>query len=46
MDWVSLHYDNVRSRVMACFTEFEAREIHHKMTVKWEVDQTNYSLID
>jgi hypothetical protein len=38
MDWVSLHYDNVRSRVNACFTEFEAREIHNKMTVKWEVD--------
>ena len=46
MDWVSLHYDNVRARVNACVTEGEAREIHNKMTIKWEVDQTNYSLID
>jgi hypothetical protein len=38
MDWLSLHYDNVRQNISRALTEEEAHKMHKKMTLEWEKD--------
>jgi len=36
MDWVSMHFENVRSAVGACESEEQARKVFAKMTDQLE----------
>lgn len=46
MDWLSMHYDNVRHKVEQAMTEEDASKLHKKMTLEWEKDVENDSFMD
>ena len=46
MDWVSMHFENVRQAVAACTTEEAARQMLVKMTDQLEEQDSKQSLLD
>lgn len=46
MDWVSLHFENVRTAVSQCETEESAKKTLVKMTDQLEELDSKYSMLD